>query len=409
MRTKDWSTAKLLACQYHLAMSNEFNIRKLDIVFPGGFEARDIQSDDDLTRLRKILKLPEIADYLKLAAQSRATPPTPSRGLTEEGVATIVGSATRKTKPFSETALLYLQEKHFDNSIKTIQEKESVFNDFARIFNNPDTNSITKEQAISYKTSLIGKNFSELRINKVLGFLRDLFGYAINHNLYLFANPFEKLNISRKARLKAKVNSYQQFSDDDLKLIFENGEYQKFLNKPNYKWLPFLALFTGARLEELASLNLSQIKKEDGILFFDIIKAKNSNSVRRIPLHDAIINSEFSAYVESVRNKGGQLFPELNDGKNGFSKNMSRRFGLYLDSINLMESRKVFHSFRSTFINRLTEKSVHPAIIMALVGHYEQANLDFSSPHFHSYQQPKKLVVLKESIDKLTYPLELKF
>ncbi|RFC01428.1 integrase, partial [Klebsiella michiganensis] len=174
----------------------------------------------------------------------------------------------------------------------------------------------------------------------------------------------------------------------------------EFMNKPDYHWLPLLALYTGARVEELASLSLNQIKKDGGIHYFEIEKAKNLNSIRKIPLHRQIETSGFLAYVDSVRAQGAtMLFPHLTAGKNGYSKNMSRRFGAYLDSLKISDSRKVFHSFRHTFITRMTELNVHPVLVMSMVGHYAQAKVDLSAPHVVNYQHEKPLSVLKQTID----------
>jgi hypothetical protein len=75
----------------------------------------------------------------------------------------------------------------------------------------------------------------------------------------------------------------------------------------------------------------------------------------------------------------------------------------------MKSDRKVFHSFRSTFINRMTYSNIHPAILMGIVGHYEQSKIDFSGAHFTNYQKKKPVEVLKSSIDRLSYELKLDF
>lgn len=275
------------------------------------------------------------------------------------------------------------------------------------LFGDKDLNAFTSEQALTFKTKLIEQGQSALRINKRISFLKDLFGYAIDHRLYLSANPFQNVAISTKSKLRAKVESYQQFTDEELKLIFDENRYRGYMTKDDYHWLPFLALHTGARIEELASLQTRQLKKESDVWFIDLEKGKNANSIRRIPLHRNIENSKFLEYVERVKNDPtGQLFPKLTAGKNGFSKNCSRRFGQYLDLVGITEKTKVFHSFRSSFINRLSETHVHPAVLMGIVGHFEQSKVDFSATHFQTYQQKKPIKILKEAVDKLEFDLK---
>lgn len=84
-------------------------------------------------------------------------------------------------------------------------------------------------------------------------------------------------------------------------------------------------------------------------------------------------------------------------------------FITYLDEREITDDRKVFHSFRHTFINRMTELHIHPAMLMALVGHYDQAKVDFSSPHFANYQHAKPLVELKATLARFDVKLPLTF
>nr|WP_230956054.1 hypothetical protein [Burkholderia cepacia] len=59
--------------------------------------------------------------------------------------------------------------------------------------------------------------------------------------------------------------------------------------------------FRQARLLALASLRLDQLQREGDVWFFDIQKAKNANSLRRIPLQRVVVESGFLAYVEDLR------------------------------------------------------------------------------------------------------------
>lgn len=158
--------------------------------------------------------------------------------------------------------------------------------------------------------------------------------------------------------------------------------------------------FRQARLLAPASLRLDQLQREGDVWFFDIQKAKNANLQCRIPLHRVIVESGFLAYVKDLRERGAtQPFPELEPGANGYGKNVTRRFADYLDERKITDDRKVFYSFRHTFI-RLTDLNVQPAMLMALVGHHDQSKVDFSSPHFVHYQHEKPLVELKVPLDR---------
>ncbi|MFL9940374.1 site-specific integrase [Paraburkholderia graminis] len=406
--TKDFRQAKLAALLLNLQVEmnktilNAGNVRRLDVVFPNGVQFNNIKQEE--TGM-----LFQILDRLGMTSEQMLS-------LTTEQLAkTLAGPNPQKIEPakpksklLSEVIALYLAEKRLDNVPKTIDDKERTFTEFHGFFENKDINTYGADSAVSYKNRLIASNHSASRINAKTSFLKDLFAYAIDNNLYFQTNPFEKVRVSRKSKLKQQVESYRDFTDDDLKLIFDKEPYRAFMNKPDYHWLPFLALYTGARVEELASLKLSQIRHESGVWYFEIEQAKNRNSIRKIPLHKAIERSGFLAYVEGLRTQNKEmLFPHLKDGKNGYSKNMSRRFGQYLDKLKFTDDRKVFHSFRHTFINRMTEMHTHPAMLMAIVGHYEQTALNLSSPHFVNYQHEKQIVTLKRTVDLLEFPITL--
>ncbi len=182
--------------------------------------------------------------------------------------------------------------------------------------------------------------------------------------------------------------------------------------KPDYYWLPFMALFSGARIGELAALGVPDIKQEGGIWYFDITEedddgVKKDNSVRKVPIHKILIDLGLLDYKASLKDKQGLLFPHSKKAINGYGKNMSRRFNEeYLPKRLLIKhAEKKVYSFRSTFINRMTYMNVYPAII---VEHYKKDKVDFSSAHFSVYQQQKPIKVMKEVIDHLTYP-ELDF
>ena len=358
------------------------NIRKLDIVLPDGTQFKNIE-EKDYSFLQDLLKQRIGASPIQQAIEK-------------------FNISQKANKTFRQVYKLYLLEKKLDNSSKTLQEKESTFEEFLSFFQDSDFATYSTQQATAFKTRLIALNLSALRINKKLSMLKDLFSYGINNQYFFDKNPFDSIAISNKSKLKEKVKSYKEFTDFELRQIFDKNNYQEFLNKPNYFWLPLLALFSGARIEELASLKTSQIKIEDNIYFFELEKAKNFNSIRKIPIHKTIFDLGFDKYLKKVENQT-QLFPELKNGKNGFSKNCSRRFGLYLDKLNIKDEQKVFHSFRSTFINRMTLLNCHPSILMSIVGHFEQSKLDFSSPHFQTYQQEKPIKILKQNIDRLNF------
>ncbi|AMP74838.1 site-specific integrase [Ralstonia solanacearum] len=423
--TKDFRIARLLALRANmeLAMSNrDFDldaIRRLGVeISPTGEVKFTEVKADDLDTISAVLdrlglreKYAQEAINSVLAQSARAS----SSGSLPVGMPR-GERVTPKSKPFSEVVELYLVEKKLDNVPKTLYDKERIYTEFQGFYGDHDINQYTANEAVSYKNRLLAEGSSASQINARLSFMRSLFEYAVGNNLYFAPNPFEKVKVSNKSKLKQQVRSYKELTTEDLQTIFNEPAYRKFMRSPDYYWLPFIALYTGARENELASLTFHHIYQHEGIWVIDLTAeiAKNKNSVRMIPLHNVILESKFLDYVEqtkATRKDGYEMifFPKklpTEGGKNGFGKNISRRFGDYLDQLKITDDRKTFHSFRSTFINEMTNLNVHPAIIMGIVGHYEQSKVDLSSPHFVNYQKKKPIHILKEAIDKLAYPVK---
>ena len=207
------------------------------------------------------------------------------------------------------------------------------------------------------------------------------------------------------------VQSYEPFTAEEIAAIFDPASYPAYGNKPHYNWLPFLLLYTGARPNELASLRLDNIRKEKGIDYF-ALSGKNANSIRKVPLHAAIVASGFMAYLAQRREDepGGQLFPLLIATKNGHAKNISRRFNeSYLPTLGINDPTHRLYSFRSTFITRMSELNVNTAMLMALVGHFEQTAVDLSSPHFANYQGAKLIGALRDTVNMFDVVLPMAF
>ena len=165
----------------------------------------------------------------------------------------------------------------------------------------------------------------------------------------------------------------------------------------------------------MASINLDSVLQEKGIDYFSIRgkTAKNGHSIRKVPFHKVVRESGFMDYLAKRRKDDptGQLFPLLKPTKNGYAKNVTRRFNeSYLVSLRIDNPTHRLYSFRSNFITQLSEENVNTAMIMALVGHYEQAAVDLSSPHFKNYQKGTKLITaLREAMDAFNITLPMKF
>ena len=132
-------------------------------------------------------------------------------------------------------------------------------------------------------------------------------------------------------------------------------------------WLPILALYHGARLEELADLYRRDVWCDGGTWAIRITETEGDGGGRRrlkteaaarvIPLHPELIRLGFLAYVaETAPNPDDPLFPDLKpqgkDGKRG--PRITRWFVEYRKAIGIYREGVGMHAFRHTAITRLT-------------------------------------------------------
>ncbi len=103
----------------------------------------------------------------------------------------------------------------------------------------------------------------------------------------------------------------------------------------HHKWGTLVAMYLGARLNEVAQLHLADIVERDGIWCFDINtsekattkkRLKNRQSARVVPVHPYLLSIGFLEYVQLLRSRGEtRLFPEFPyTTHDGYGRNLAR-------------------------------------------------------------------------------------
>jgi integrase len=223
---------------------------------------------------------------------------------------------------------------------------------------------------------------------KAVGHLKEFCNFAVAKQMML-SNPIDEAfessidGIRKKASVARKNNSYRSMSTDELQKIFQPETHLSFNSAADYFWGPLLGLFTGARLGELMTRSLDDIRVDprSGLLVLRIFdqtgeQLKNRNSQRLVPIAQRLLDIGFGRYVEHVRSLGStRLFPHLKEAQtreSDPSKNQSRRFSQYLEHIGLKEGDLVFHSFRHTVITVMHVGGVPMMDTELIAGHAAQ-------------------------------------
>jgi integrase len=211
-------------------------------------------------------------------------------------------------------------------------------------------------------------------INKSLERISSLFKFANSKPKYdLRYNPFSGRSLD-----ESDAQQRAPFTVDELTRLFGAAEHAQRRYKTAYSyWLPLMGLLTGARLNELCQLHLSDFEVVGGIDCINIQdaedgqRAKNKSARRLVPIHDKLIEVGLIRHVDRLRAQGhDRLFPTLELTEDGYGKMPSRWFGRFKKRCGIMEKHtKVFHSFRHTFISSLLNNDVPETAIAPIVGH----------------------------------------
>lgn len=122
-------------------------------------------------------------------------------------------------------------------------------------------------------------------------------------------------------------------------------------------WMPWIALYTGARLGEIAQLLTTDVRQLHGVWIFHITEigdeddqksTKTGGSQRVVPIHRELIKLGFLAYHDAMRARGEKrLFPEVERDTRGYFGDASKFFNDHFRALGVKVDKRVnFHSFR---------------------------------------------------------------
>ncbi len=232
------------------------------------------------------------------------------------------------------------------------------------------------DQPLEWSIAEATTTISVTTFNNYVKNLTTFFSYAVREG-YCSRNPFDGLRV----RIRRKVSEERSaFNAEDLRALFHVTTYAPVHGpKPNQYWLPFLGLYTGARLNELCQLYTDDVVTIDGIACIHIRatrpdqKLKTVSSGRLVPVHSKLLALGFLEYVTKMKEAGNErVFPELTcHKKHGYSAAPSKWFIRVRERLGFRDdaAKKDFHSFRHTLADHLKQKGVAESFVGGLLGH----------------------------------------
>jgi len=156
-------------------------------------------------------------------------------------------------------------------------------------------------------------------------------------------------------KLKKTTND-AALTPDELAAVFAGlKEAATSADCEGYYWISVLALHSGARLDEIAGLQLTDIRETEGVTCLHIDESggrdlKNDHGIRIVPVHSRVLQLGLMEYIAAQA--GPRLVSNLKRSSLGkYGGPVSAFFNQYLNDIGVKKKQrhKNFHSLRHTW------------------------------------------------------------
>lgn len=275
---------------------------------------------------------------------------------------------------------------------------------------------LTFAELLSKHSVKSGRGLSNKTLNRHVGILANMFDHAKLKKTFSGDNPVKGHRRPTKKQRGRNQRLRRPFRIDELQQLFSGNLYDvnnaqrinpvKHTPTSALRWLIPLALFTGARLDELCGLRVRDVAQTNGIRFLDIQphelrRLKSDAAERRIPIHSELVWLGFLRYAENVRKQGhAMLFPGLAGGGPDDKRSwyMSKKFADYRKEVGAGENRTVFHSLRANVAEALENAGIAESEAARLLGH------EFYTMSYGVYSGGLRLPILQGVVEAIRYP-----
>ncbi|MBB6123249.1 tyrosine-type recombinase/integrase [Sphingobium subterraneum] len=212
------------------------------------------------------------------------------------------------------------------------------------------------------------KGLADATVNRHMATLKTFWKWAKRRGHCDGENPFEGHHRTLKEGINAQ--GYVAWTEDELTKLFSPPPKRADLTE-----LMLVALYSGMRLDEIASLTVADIQRKP-VPFIRVTDAKTRAGNRDVPIHPALW-----WLVDKATGEGGnRLWPSFRDegpgGKPG--GDAGKEFSRHKAGKGYRDRVKAFHSFRKNFVGQLERRRVPEQEVAQIVGH-EKAGFTFGT------------------------------
>jgi integrase len=241
------------------------------------------------------------------------------------------------------------------------------------------------------------ENLSAGSVTRIIGGCRNFFQYLKDVNVVPENSPqpftiLKEFKVSKNSNSKSvnKTESWEPFEVEEVSAL-----HAEAIKKGDQILADLISLgaYTGARIEELCSLEKTYVKLEKKSL--KIVDSKTKSGEREIPIHSALL-----PLVKKMMRSNDDpkyLIPNLTLNKYGDRSNaVGKRFGRLKDALGHTNTH-VFHSIRKTFTTALENAGVTENVAADIVGHKKQTMT------YGLYSGGTTLDVKRKAIERINY------
>jgi integrase len=317
---------------------------------------------------------------------------------------------------FSELAQQYVELWATQGGLKdsnSRQQKEATFRLFAGYFHDKPIRGVRRQDAAGFMDALkrldptwsrskraVAMSWAELQkhyggnakglsastLNRHAATLQALWRWAEDRGWCEGKNPFSGLQ--EKIRPGKNLLGYLPWETEELKRLFDPPP-----SRADVIEVMVVALHTGMRLNEIASLTLGNIKKAEGVTYLEIEDAKTPAGNRQVPLHPRI------AWLGELKGApDARVWPGFNPEGPGKKpgQDAGKEFSRFKIARGFTDSRKVFHSFRKNVTEIMERRGVPENDWAQVLGHERGFTYSRYSPHGITLARKAELIGLIE-------------
>jgi len=336
----------------------------------------------------------------------------------------------KETPRLSEVLAAYVEERFSQGkwTAKTKLERETAGGVIVELLGDPRVGDVTKDDMRAFGLNIaripthVHKRFPGKTVAEVLATIGDdpkverLSPVSVNLYLQLTRSLFAWAVENDKIKTSPAVVLHDHDEGDKQKkrTVFTEANIHQFLEyigdaggEPWLWWIPRILALSGMRLGEVAQLRKCDVREERGVLVFDVNEdvedknVKNGVSWRLVPVHPRLVALGLRDFIAAQPN--GFLWPEklrlTADSRKGNVDRLSRLLNDRLRRAGITDKRKVMHSFRHTFRDRLSDAEVPTHVIKAIMGH---TDTDITTGIYGSRPSPAKMLA---AVEKVTLPI----